>query len=127
AGTRAAALALAAVAWLAAGLSSPALGYLEMAACYAHRIGAVEDVGGSRPRAGDVLSALWRRGRALERVPSRYQRVELINAPFEDTPMWSFFNGRPKAEPGLPYGLTLFLDRRYQFRGGAEAVYHEFF
>ncbi|MCX5787832.1 MAG: methyltransferase domain-containing protein [Elusimicrobia bacterium] len=122
------ALGAAAAAWLALALGSPALSGLEAASCYAQRLGVIEEVGGpGNAPLGRILRTLWRRAHAVERVPSRYQRLELVNGVFKDSPLWSFFNHRLKLEPGLPYGLSLFLDRHFQFRGGAETVYHEYF
>ncbi len=54
------------------------------------------------------------------------QRIDLVVKQDKPDPLRTFFNKRPLAEPGLPYGVALYLDRRYQFYGGVEAIYHEF-
>ncbi|MBI4422596.1 MAG: methyltransferase domain-containing protein [Elusimicrobia bacterium] len=127
-----AALGLAAAAWAAALALSPVVARLHQTAYYAGRLGLPARAAGeaccAEPRAPfrSALAAVWEARRAVERIPSAYQRIELVTTEFKPSPFLLHFNRRPKREPGLPYGLFLHLDRRYQFSGGSEAIYHEF-
>lgn len=118
----------AALAWIGTLALIPAALELNAAGFFAHRLGLTHAVLSAErtPSVRRVLDALWERRRDVERRPSDYQRIELVNAPFSDSPWRSHFNRRPKAEPGLAYGTYLYLDRRFQFYGGSEAVYHEY-
>lgn len=127
-----AALAAAGAAWAALLVLSPLAARLNLVAFYADRLGAPGAVAPEQccakasPGSADILAALWERRENVERVPSRVQRIDLVNQHHERSPIGDHFNRRPEIEQGLPYGLALFHDRRYQFYGGNEAVYHEF-
>lgn len=128
------ALALGAVAavWLAALAAAPPLARLNLVSFYAARLGipaALDErcaANRTRQNLGDVVEALWSHRGDVERVPSRLQRIDVVVRPYEPNPLRHWFNRRPVVEPELPYGMSLYLDRRYQFFGGVEAIYHEY-
>lgn len=119
-------LVTAAAVWAALFLLSPHLARLNAAAFHSVRIGAARSCSTADAGLGRILRELLQRSEAVERIPSAYQRIELVTeddpAPLDRDP----FNFRPRAEPDLPYKFRLFLDRRPQFYGAREAVYHEF-
>lgn len=129
---RLASLGATAGAWLALALVSPALSQLNVAGFFAWQLGIKAELarehccGRPPPGVGAILAELWARRPDLEHVPSRLQRIDLVTARSKLDALALHFNRRPAAEPGLPHDLGLYLDRRYQFNGGAEAIYHEF-
>lgn len=126
------ALAAAGAAWALLTVLGPTAATLNAVAFYASRLGipgsVMEETCCAKryPGLGQVIEGLWERRADVERYPSRLQRIDLVSRTHERGPEEDYYNRRPMVETELPYGLTLYLDRRYQFYGGSEALYHEF-
>ncbi|HAH06894.1 MAG TPA: hypothetical protein DCM05_10275 [Elusimicrobia bacterium] len=131
AGTRSAGLALAAaLIALSAAVSRP-VQRLQVLNVYASALGLTAESRdetlrrGRRPPAREAFARLRALDGAVERIRSRWQTIDLLSLTEEPFPLMARFNGRLK-EAGYPSRLSLYLDKRYQFHGASEALYHEF-
>ncbi len=107
------------------------LGRFGAANFYASRLGvtrelreraALED---DAPALAQAVSRIAEIGPRIRRLRTRYQVADIIDDPRAPTELQVHYNRRLGEDARFPHGLTLYLDRRYQFWGASEAIYHE--
>ena len=116
--------ALAAIAVLA--LLWPEFYRISTAAFYATEIEAEDAVENDPPGVRDALRALAGRAWRVQRRRSRYQLIDFLSDPYVPTTDDLHFNAKLREKNGLPPGLTVFLERQFQFYEGVEPMYHEY-
>lgn len=114
-----AAIAVLAVAW-------PEFHRLSTAAFYATEIEAEDAVEHDPPGVRDALRALAGRAWMVQRLRSRYQLIDLLSDPYIPSSDDLHFNAKLREKNALPPGLSVFLERQFQFYEGVEPMYHEY-
>ncbi|MFA6092585.1 MAG: hypothetical protein WCU88_03880 [Elusimicrobiota bacterium] len=105
-----------------AALSGP-VQKLQLLNFYANPLGLTTELRGQGlPR---VLRRLCSYTTEVEHIRSPRQYIDILSGRAVLSPFLARFNSRFKDDPSLPSGLSLYLDRRFQFHSASEALYHE--
>ncbi|MFA6028385.1 MAG: hypothetical protein WC969_00890 [Elusimicrobiota bacterium] len=91
---------------------------------YANPLGLADGLRGLE--VSDVLRRLLSSERDVEHIRSSRQAIDILARTRILSPVLAHFDPRVETDPGRPSGMSLYLDRRFQFHGATEALYHEF-